>query len=438
MGRPRVLLVSYHFPPVGGAGVQRPAKFARYLPEFGWDVSVLQAANPSVPLLDPSLLADLPSDLVVAKARTLEPSYAAKQATGGAPAAAGGAGRPSFVRRLASIVLQPDPQVLWYPDAVRVGRALLRRLPHQAILATAPSYSNLLVGARLARVSGLPLLCDFRDEWDISSTYWENAAHGRLVAGVQQRMQRAVLRQSRAIIATTVASTERLAERGREAGSTASAHCIYNGWDAHDLAAAATVAPAQPRIPGRIRLVYTGTLWNLTSIAPVIAAVRALATDAPALVTRLEVMVVGRKTPEQQALLEPLAGLGVAFVDVPYCDHAVALATMQSADALLLLLSDLPGAERVAPAKVFEYLAVQRPILAVMPEGEIAALVRGAQGGGHYLPTDTEGISGWLRRMLEGTTPPTPSATAGARFERRALAEELATLLTTVSTRTAT
>ena len=51
MGRPRVLLVSYHFPPVGGAGVQRPAKFARYLPEFGWDVSVLQAANPSVPLL---------------------------------------------------------------------------------------------------------------------------------------------------------------------------------------------------------------------------------------------------------------------------------------------------------------------------------------------------------------------------------------------------
>ena len=68
MGRRRVLLVSYHFPPVGGAGVQRPAKFARYLPDFGWDVSVLQAANPSVPLLDPTLLADLPPDLVITTA----------------------------------------------------------------------------------------------------------------------------------------------------------------------------------------------------------------------------------------------------------------------------------------------------------------------------------------------------------------------------------
>lgn len=433
MRRKRVLLVSYHFPPVGGAGVQRPAKFARYLPDFGWDVSVLQAANPSVPLLDPSLLAELPADLVIAKARTLEPSYAAKQATGISAPASPVPSRPSLLRRVASTLLQPDPQILWYPDAMREGRALLRRLPHDAILATAPSYSNLLVGARLARWSGLPLLSDFRDEWDISSTYWENAAQGGLVIGVQQRMQRAVLRRSRAIIATTQASTARLAERAHEAGSTASAHCIYNGWDAHDLEAAAGVAPAAPTAPGKVRLVYTGTLWNLTSIAPVVDAIRQLASDAPALLARLEVVVVGRKTPEQQALLAPLPGLGVTFADVPYCDHAVALATMQSADALLLLLSDLPGAERVAPAKVFEYLAVRRPILAVMPEGEIASLVRGAQDGGHYLPTDVAGIAAWIRRLLEQSPPTPPTAAAGARFERRQLAGQLAELLTAVT-----
>lgn len=430
MGRRRVLLVSYHFPPVGGAGVQRPAKFARYLPDFGWDVSVLQAANPSVPLLDPTLLADLPPDLVITTARTLEPSYAAKQATGISAPSSTAATRPSLLRRVASTVLQPDPQILWYPDAMRQGRALLRRLPHDAILATAPSYSNLLVGARLARWSGLPLLSDFRDEWDISSTYWENAAQGGLVMAVQQRMQRAVLRRSRTIIATTAASTARLAERAREAGSAATAHCIYNGWDAHDLAVAAMVAPATPRIPGRIRLVYTGTLWNLTSIAPLISAIERLVTGAPEFRDRLELVVVGRKTPEQQALLAPLASLGVTLADIPYCDHAIALATMQSADALLLLLSDLPGAERVAPAKVFEYLAVQRPILAVMPEGEIAALVRGAQSGGHYLPSDVAGITGWLRRLVEEGPPAAPTADAGARFERRQLASQLADLLT--------
>lgn len=433
MSRRRVLIVSYHFPPVGGAGVQRVAKFARYLPDFGWDVSVLQAANPSVPLLDASLLADLPADLVTAKARTFEPSYAAKQATRSAPIALAAMRRPSLLRRLASTLLQPDPQILWYPDAMRQGRALLRRLPHDAILATAPSYTNLLVGARLARWSGLPLLSDFRDEWDISSAYWENAAQGGLALSVQQRMQRAVLRRSRIIIATTEASKLRLAQRAREAGSSASSQCIYNGWDARDLAAADSIAPTTPRDPARIRLVYTGTLWNLTSIAPVVAAIGQLAATSPESVARLELVVVGRKTPEQQSLLASLPALGVSLADVPYCDHHTAIATMRSADALLLLLSDLPGAERVAPAKVFEYLAVQRPILAVMPEGEIAALVRDAQGGGHYLPTDVSGIASWLQMLLDGGQPATPTAAAGVRFERRQLAGELASLLDKVT-----
>lgn len=397
------------------------------MPEFGWDLSVLQAANPSVPLLDQSLLHELPSDLIVARARTFEPSYAAKQAMHTEGKAT--PGRPSLLRRIAGTLLQPDPQILWLPDAIRQGRRLLCRLPHHAILATAPSYTNLLVGASLARWSGLPLISDFRDEWDISSTYWESATHGRLVQGIQDRMQRSVLRRSRAIIATTQASTERLASRAAAAGSTASSHCIYNGWDAHDLDAAEGSSPAAARTPGKIRLVYTGTLWNLTSVAPLVQAIEALARSAPALVRQLELVVVGRKTPDQQALLTPLHSLGVAVADLPYCDHAVAIATMQSADALLLLLSDVPGAERVAPAKVFEYLAVQRPILAILPEGEIAALVRDAQGGGHFLPGNIAGIAAWIERLLSGVDPTRPTAAAGARFERRALAGELATIL---------
>lgn len=430
--RRRLLLVSYHFPPVGGAGVQRPAKFAQYLPDFGWDVSVLQAANPSVPLLDPSLLEDLPEGLVVEKARTWEPSYAAKQAVGGgaAPEAGGPPRRPGLAKRLATTLLQPDAQILWYPDAVRRGKRLLDRLPHDAILATAPTYTNLLVGARLAGYSGLPLISDFRDEWDISSAYWENAPKSGLATLLQRRMQRHVLRRSRAIVATTVASTGRIAERAREAGAAPAAACIYNGWDRADLARAAAHPPAVPVRPGRFRLVYTGTLWNLTSIAPVADAVAQLAARAPALLERLDLIVVGRKTPDQRAALSRIAAHGATLHDVDYCDHPIALATMASADALLLLLSDLPGAERVAPAKVFEYFATGRPLLAVMPDGEIAGLVRGAQPDAHRLPADVAGIADWLGARLAGTAPATPTdASAGARFERRALAGQLASLL---------
>jgi hypothetical protein len=434
MTRRRVLLVSYHFPPVGGAGVQRPAKFARYLPEFGWDVSVLQAENPSAPLIDASLLADLPADLVTVKARTLEPGYATKRASGvsgpgwrgGMRARLGGA-----IRRLATIALQPDPQVLWLPAARRAGRRLLARLPHDAILATAPSYSNLVLGAMLKKHSGLPLLADYRDEWDVSSAYWENAPRDAFSRRMQGMLQRRVLRSADAVIATTQASTARLAQRAHEAGADPIAECIYNGWDPGDLIDASTAAAAVSPAPGKFRLVYTGTLWNLTSIAPVVAAVEQLVSHRPDLAARLELVILGRKTPDQERLLARLEATPTTVHLPGYASHAVALATMQSADALLLLLSDVPGAERVAPAKLFEYLAVGRPMLAVTPDGETAGIVRSVEADGWRAAHDVAGIAGWLEARLEGrataTLPGREATRAG--FQRRTQAAQLAALL---------
>lgn len=434
MTRRRVLLVSYHFPPVGGAGVQRPAKFARYLPGFGWDATVLQAANPSVPVLDPSLLADLPSDLVIIKARTLEPGYASKSLAAGKPTNARG-GLKSAARRLvrsgAAMVLQPDPQILWFPAARRAGIRALRRVQHDAILATAPSYSNLVLGASLARASGLPLVVDYRDEWDLSSAYWENAPRDPISWRVQGVMQRRVLRQAAALIATTKASTTRLAERAAEAGAAPMAECIYNGWDPADLDTTGAEAAIPPQLPDTFRLVYAGTLWNLTSVAPLVAAVQRLAASHPHLLQRLELVFLGRKTPDQLQLLGQLAATPATVRELAYAEHQAAIRAMQDADALLLLLSDVPGAERVAPAKLFEYLAVDRPMLAVVPEGETAAIVRSVDPDAWHAPVDVAGIAAWLVARLEGRQLAVAAGRNAIRdgFRRREQSGQLAALL---------
>lgn len=434
MSRRRVLLVSYHFPPVGGAGVQRPAKFVRYLPEFGWDVTVLQAENPSVPLIDPSLLDELPPDTVLVKARTLEPGYAAKAAAGAGP----GGGKPGIggrvkrmIRSAASIALQPDPQILWYPAARRAGLKVLRELKHDAILATAPSYSNLLLGSTLHRRTGVPLVADYRDEWDLSSAYLENAPRDPISWRVQGRMQRRVLRDAAAVIATTMASTARIGERAAQAGASPLLECIYNGWDPGDLGHGAPLPAELERKGDTFRLVYTGTLWNLTDVTPVITAVRQLASEHSSLAARLELVFLGRKTPEQAARIASLGDTNVRVTAVDYLPHLVAIATMQSADALLLLLAKVPGAERVAPAKLFEYLAVDRPMLAVVPEGETASIVRSVEPDGWRDPGNPAGIARWLLDRLEGK----PLATAADRpairdgFQRREQAGQLAALL---------
>jgi hypothetical protein len=213
--------------------------------------------------------------------------------------------------------------------------------------------------------------------------------------------------------------------------------CIYNGWDAHDLAAAGEAAPVPRPVPRRFRLAYTGTLWNLTSIAPLAAAIEQLTVTHPALAARLELVALGRKTPEQEAELTRIAATPVLVTAAPYAEHPVALATMRDADALLLLLSDVPGAERVAPAKLFEYLAVARPMLAITPDGETAGIARASLADAWRAPTDIAGITAWLAARLtawpEVLPVDRPDPSVAARFERRALAGQMAGLLDTIA-----
>ena len=118
----RALLVSYVFPPSGGAGVGRVLKLSKYLPDHGVNPSVLTVANPSVPVTDQTLLGDVREDMEILRARTFEPGYAVKSAAWSSSADR----RPGLKRRaigyatqIAKAALVPDPQILWQPHAQR-------------------------------------------------------------------------------------------------------------------------------------------------------------------------------------------------------------------------------------------------------------------------------------------------------------------------------
>lgn len=437
--RRRLLLVAYCFPPVGGAGVQRPVKWVKYLHRHGWDVTVLTPSNPSVPAIDHSLEREIPAETAFIRPKTWEPSYDAKQtlAKGNGPRStwfswskrlAG-----SIAKSVAKRVLQPDPQILWYHNAVQEASAHLREVPHDAILATAPPYTNFLIGATLKQRFGLPFVVDYRDEWDLSNRYLENAHRDRWSAFIQERMQRHVLRQADAVVATTQASTNHLANRLRALNSTATATCIYNGFDDDDFTSdeEATI-PAKEA--GVFRLVYTGTLWNLTDVTPVVRAIEQLRDHLPALVRKLEFVCVGRKTPEQQAVLNRLSATGCQLVNVDYCDHSTVISWLHSADALCLLLADVPGAERVVPAKLFEYLAARRDLLAVLPRGEAAGLIERCHPAGAISPGDTDSIFRWLvQRISVGPVTNLGRSKDIAEFNREHQTERLMGLLDQVT-----
>lgn len=432
--RRRVLLVSYTFPPVGGAGVQRVTKFVKHLPRFGWDVSVLTAENPSVPVLDQSLASDVPAETKVFRARTWEPSYKMKsQIVGDTPTRQRAIGRLlGFVkggaRRLAGLMLQPDPQVLWHPRAKALGRSVLANEKHDAILVSGPPFSSFLLGASLSKRSGVPLVLDYRDEWGLSNQYWENKRGGRFAAAWQERQQRRVLGGSSAVIATTHASAKHLAELCASHGKRMEVATIYNGYDPDDFSEFADCLRGQ-ELPCRFRLMYVGTLWNLTTARPILAATRVLAERSPELLKLLTFVCVGRRTPAEQQILRDLEFQGVQIEEHGYVDHAKAVQMMRSADELCAILADVPGAERVLPAKVFEYIATRRPILGISPRGELWDVLQTYSSATAIEPSDTAGLAQHLERRITTQRQEDAMESPGAGFDRISQAERLAKLL---------
>jgi hypothetical protein len=201
-------------------------------------------------------------------------------------------------------------------------------------------------------------------------------------------------------------------------------HAITNGFDPHDF---------PPNLPppcgDKFVLTYAGTVFKLTSPRGLLAAVRRLHADRPELARRLEVRFIGRIVDTELASFEGLEPLGVTRE--PYLEHSAILHRLAASHAVTCLLSDLPGAERILPAKTFELMRLGRPLLTIAPRGELADLVEAVGLGAALAPTDEEGIAhrlaGWLDEFAKtGEPPPGPTIERLPEFDRRNLAGEFA------------
>ncbi|MFG0331788.1 MAG: glycosyltransferase, partial [Maioricimonas sp. JB049] len=343
------------------------------------------------------------------------------------------AGLKGMARGAANVLLQPDAQVLWRPAAVREGLSLLRDVHHDAIIATGPPFSSFWLGATLSARSGLPLILDYRDEWDISNAYWENKRQGWCAQQFQRWLQKSCARAADCLLATTPASAEALADVACKAHSSARTASIYNGFDPDDFPR--TQRPLREDFgngTGRFRLSFIGTLWNLNSIEPQVRAIEQLATRSPHLLDELELVCAGRRTDAQEALLDRLEQTSCHLVRLPFVDHTRATALMATADSLLLLNADRPQTHRIINAKTFEYMAARRPMFVIAPEGDLWDVVVDLPGTILCPPSNTAHIAESLAHELErhrcGVDYDDAVWDIG-RFERRALAAELADLL---------
>lgn len=406
------LLIAYHFPPYSGSsGIQRTLKFARYLPEFGWQPLVLTTSTRAYPATSEDLLTQVPRELIVRRAFALD------------------SGRHLAVKgRYFRITALPDRWVSWWPTGVRAGLDLVRQYRPAVIFTTYPIATAHLIGATLARSTGLPLVADYRDAMvvdDFPEDRWVRRAH--------QAIEARVIRSAAAAVFTTPRSRQLYVERYPDVAQE-KLHCIRNGYDEPDFNA---LAEAHARPAGeRLKLLHSGLLkLSERDPRPFLGALSDLVREGVLCADSLEVTfrAPGDEHGHRRLVAEfGLEGIVLVRPPIPYAE---ALQEMAGADVLLTFQD--AQCNHLVPAKLYEYIRVRRPVLALTDEGgETADLVREAGAGLVLDLTSRERIRaalpGFLRQVREGSAP-VATISRMQKYSRRSQTGELATILDAVA-----
>lgn len=420
----RVLVITYYWPPNGGAGVYRWLKLTKYLPENGWKPIVYTPEAPELTAYDPTLAQDIGPEVEVIKRPITEPFSLYKRFTGRAQTEKvqtgflNESGRTGWRDRLALWVRSnffiPDARVWWVRPSVRFLTEHLREHPVDAIITTGPPHSMHLIGLGLKRRLGLPWLADFRDPWtdidyygQLRLTRWADRRHHRL--------ERDVLRAADRVVTVSWHWAGDLAKLGDRPVDV-----VTNGFDPADSA----TGPVP--VDDAWSLVHVGAMSPTRDMPGLWRRLAGMCRTDAEFAQRFRLRFVG---PVDSGVLASIAaaGLGDHVEKRGRVPHDQALREMRRARVLLLPVNDTPNSMGILPGKLFEYLAVQRPILAVGPaEGDIARVL----GGSPHLRLDRDvpaDDAPRIRALFAQAGPVTTNAYA--RFDRRVLAGEMARML---------
>jgi glycosyltransferase involved in cell wall biosynthesis len=425
----KVLIVSYAFPPVGGGGVQRSVKFVKYLRGFEWEPLVLTVANPSVPLVDLNLTKDIPVGTKIFKAKTFEPSYSKKRKYSTSKSLIK-LKISGIIKKVLSNTLLPDIQILWWPGLVVTLVRVLRKEKPNCIFVSAPPFSTFIPVVIIGKIFSIPVVIDYRDEWDYSRSQLENLSKSNFARKLDYCFEKYCIKHCTAFTAASDSYIENLVNKYNLKESKKGV-CITNGFDEDDFT---VIRHETARNNGMINVVFSGTVWKGTSLKDFLYAIEQLLIKVPTINNKLKIRLFGRIVDSELVYFnaEPLKDV----VEIRgYLDHNDIINEISNADILLMSIADSPAADRIILGKTFEYMATGKHIFALLPAGESERLLRRHYGNTTIVePGDIEKISNAMLVLIEKIEAVRAASSKDvSQFSRKKLTEKLACVFNSVT-----
>ncbi len=360
----KLLLISYYFPPCGGAGVQRWLRILKYLPVMGWDITVLTTRNGDYPVIDKSLMAKLPKDIKIIRTKTPIFGNLYQRVTNDKHGLPYGSlnleSNDSFFKRLLYWIrinlIIPDARFIWNKFAYKEAEKLVREEKYDCVITTSPPHSSQLIGLKLKAKYKLKWVTDFRDPWaDIY--YLKLAKQNKISHMINSYLERKVIAKADLNLIVSDHINNDLPPGNKVT--------FTNSYDPADF-------PLDERqASDKFRIKYIGKVTQAQDINSVITGLNNL----PQIHDNIELTFVG-------TYLENPFNTKFNVRIKNYIPHQEAILEMINSDLLILLINDYPHNKGMLTTKLFEYLGSQVPILCIGPkDGDANRIIQDCKAG---------------------------------------------------------
>lgn len=375
----KVLIITYYWPPAGGSAVFRWLKFTKYLREFGWEPIVYTAENGEYAEIDLTNDKDIPSTLTVLKQPIWEPYMFYKKFIGQKKTEKVNVGflterkKPKLAEKIAVWIrgnfFIPDARRFWIKPSVKFLTSYLKQNPVDAVVSSGPPHSMHLIAIELKKKLNIPWIADFRDPWT-NIDYYPELLLTAFADHKHKRLEKKVITTADCVVTVGSKMTEEFLSMGARRVET-----ITNGFDTDDY----DNSPVE--LDKEFTIAHFGTINKARNPIVLWQALVDLIKEIPGFGSHLRLKFVGRL---DASVIESLQKYNLLnFLDkTEFVPHNEVVVKERQSQILLLLINNTPNAEGILTGKFFEYLASNRPIIAIGPtKGDVASILNDSSAG---------------------------------------------------------
>lgn len=422
----KVLIITYYWPPAGGPGVQRWLKFVKYLPDFDIDPIVYIPENPTYPLLDEKLVADVPKNVTILKNKIIEPYawasvFSKKNTKKISSGIIPNQRKQSLIQKMMLWVrgnlFIPDARVLWVKPSVKYLSKYIQENNIDTVITTGPPHSLHLIGLQLKGKLNVKWIADFRDPWTTIG-YHKALKLTEASAKKHKDMEKKVLTTADFLLVTSPTTKKEF-----EAITNKPIHVITNGYDVENV--------GRPALDEKFTLAHIGSFLSERNPRILWKALRELTKENAEFRKHFELKLIGATSQEVLDAIEEFK-LSAFVNNLGYVSHQESVEQQRKSQVLLLIEIDSEDTKSIIPGKLFEYMVSERPILAIGPKDADFSVILQQTNTGTFALYDEkdkvkETILKYFNLYLEQNLKVYPVGLQ--QYSRKNLTKELAALL---------